>query len=271
VLTQILQPHPPGTPLRLSDAMAQPPEGLPRKEALERALAELSQRFESLQAALGAEARRALLVVLQGRDASGKDGSIRRVFGGLNPALCSVTSFKRPSLLELRHDYLWRIHQALPQRGTIGVFNRSHYEDVIAVRIHRLTDESVWRKRFDHLNAFEAMLSAEGTVIRKFFLHVSREEQRKRLEERLSDPSKNWKFAAADLEERRRWDEYSAAYEEVLERCSTAAAPWYVVPADRNKPRDLLILEVLVRTLELMNPEYPPADPEVLALRGKIE
>jgi PPK2 family polyphosphate:nucleotide phosphotransferase len=271
MLTQILQPHPPGTALSLSDVMAAPPKGIPHKEELDQALSSMCKRLGELQAALGAEGKRALLVVLQGRDASGKDGAIRRVFGGLNPALCRVTSFKRPSLLELRHDYLWRIHQALPERGTLGVFNRSHYEDVIAVRIHRLVSEALWRKRFDQLNAFEAMLSAEGTVIRKFFLHVSRDEQRERLEERLSDPTKNWKFAAADLDERKRWDEYSAAYQEVLERCSTADAPWYVVPADKNKPRDLLILEVLVRTLELMNPQYPPADPEVLALRGTIE
>jgi PPK2 family polyphosphate:nucleotide phosphotransferase len=271
VLTQILQPHPPGAPIQLDDAMAMPPAGLPKKGALDAALEELTTRLDVLQAALGAEARRALLVVLQGRDASGKDGTIRRVFGGINPALCSVTSFKQPSSTELRHDYLWRVHQALPQRGTIGVFNRSHYEDVIAVRIHRLATETVWRKRFEQLNAFEAMLSEEGYVIRKFFLHVSREEQRQRLEERLSDESKNWKFSPSDLDERRRWDDYTAAYEEVLQRCSTSYAPWYVVPADRNKPRDFLVAEVLVRTLEQMNPQYPPAVAEILALRGKIE
>jgi PPK2 family polyphosphate:nucleotide phosphotransferase len=266
MLTQILQPHPQGAPIQLDDAMAKPPAGLPKKDALD----DLTARLDVLQAALGAEAGRALVVVLQGRDASGKDGTIRRVFGGLNPALCSVTSFKRPSSTELRHDYLWRIHQALPPRGTIGVFNRSHYEDVIAVRIHRLAAESVWRKRFEHINAFEAMLSDEGFVIRKFFLHVSREEQRQRLEQRLSDPAKNWKFEAADLDERRRWDDYTAAYQEVLQRCSTSYAPWYVVPADKNKPRDFLVAEVLVRTLEMMNPQYPRADPEVLKLRGKI-
>jgi len=269
-LTQVLQPHPPGSPLRLTDAMATPPAGLPTKEKLEDALEDLRKRLQALQAALGAEAKRAVLVVFQGRDASGKDGAIRRVFGGLDPARCTVTSFKRPSLLELSHDYLWRVHQAIPVRGSIGVFNRSHYEDVIAVRIHRIAAEAVWRKRFGHINAFEAMLADESVVIRKFFLHISKEEQRQRLEERLSDPEKNWKFAAGDLEERTKWDEYSAAYEEVLERCSTDYAPWYLVPADRNKPRDLLVLEVLVRTLELMNPQFPPADPSVLALRGTI-
>ncbi|HEV8597904.1 MAG TPA: PPK2 family polyphosphate kinase [Gemmatimonadales bacterium] len=271
MLTQVLRPHPPGTRLQLTDGMAVPPPGLPSKEKLERALAELRERLQALQAALGAEAKRAILVIFQGRDASGKDGAIRRVFGGLNPARCTVTSFKRPSLLELSHDYLWRVHQAIPVRGTIGVFNRSHYEDLIAVRIRRLVAESVWRKRFDHINAFEAMLADEGVVIRKFFLHISMEEQRQRLEDRLSDPTKNWKFAVGDLEERSRWDEYSAAYQEVLERCSTDYAPWYLVPADKKLGGDLLVLEVLVRTLELMNPQYPPADREVLALKGSIE
>jgi PPK2 family polyphosphate:nucleotide phosphotransferase len=267
---RLLQAHPPGTAIRLTDALAAPPAGLPAKDVLERETEALTERLEALQAALGAEARRSVLVVLQGRDASGKDGVIRRVFRGLNPALCSVVSFKRPSPLELSHDYLWRVHHAIPARGSIGIFNRSHYEDVLAVRVHRLVPEVVWRKRFEHLNAFEAMLADEGVVIRKFLLHISREEQRRRLEERVSDPTKNWKFAAADLAERSLWDEYTAAYEEILERCSTAHAPWYLVPADRNKPRDYLVAEALVRTLEVMNPQYPPADPDVLRLRGTI-
>jgi PPK2 family polyphosphate:nucleotide phosphotransferase len=270
VPTQLLQPQPFGVPVRLDDALAAPPAGLPHKDKLDEAHRALTERLEQLQAALGAEAQRALLVVLQGRDASGKDGTIRRVFGGLNPAFCSVTSFKRPTVTELQHDYLWRVHHVVPARGTIGLFNRSHYEDVIAVRVHRLAAEAVWRRRFDHINAFERMLSDEGIVIRKFFLHISKEEQRQRLEERLDNPAKNWKFQRGDLEERERWDDYTAAYEEVLERCSTDYAPWYVVPADKNKPRDYLVGEVLVRTLELMNPQYPPADPDVLSLRGSI-
>jgi PPK2 family polyphosphate:nucleotide phosphotransferase len=269
MLTQILQPHPPGLSIKLSDALASPPEGLPKHEAMDQSLADQERWLGDLQAALGAEGRRALLVVLQGRDASGKDGVVRKVFGGVNPALCSVTSFKKPSPLELKHDYLWRVHQAIPARGTIGIFNRSHYEDVVAVRVHRLVAESVWRKRFEQINAFEAMLSDEGVVIRKFFLHISKDEQRERLQERLDDPTKNWKFQPEDLDERRLWDEYTAAYEEVLERCSTAQAPWYVVPGDKNKPRDYLIAEVLIRTLELMNPQYPAANPGVLRLKIK--
>lgn len=270
MLTQILQPHPTGVHLELTDALAAPPPGLPHKDKLEEALDALTKRLEQLQAALGAEARRALLVVLQGRDAAGKDGTIRRVFSGLNPALCSVTSFKRPSAAELQHDYLWRVHLAVPPRGSIGLFNRSQYEDVIAVRVHGLAAEAVWRKRFEHINAFEKMLSDEGVVIRKFFLHISKEEQRERLEERLSNPAKNWKFQPADLAERNKWEEYSAAYEEVLQRCSTDYAPWYVVPSDKNKPRDFLVAEVLVQTLELMDPRYPPANPAAEALRGTI-
>jgi PPK2 family polyphosphate:nucleotide phosphotransferase len=251
--------------------MAVPPSDLPRGDALEAAMDQLSDRLRKLQLALGAENRRALLVVLQGRDASGKDGTIRRVFSGVNPMYCTVASFKRPSTLELSHDYLWRIHLDLPPRGTIGVFNRSHYEDVLAVRVHRLVPESAWLRRFQHINDFERMLSDEGTVIRKFFLHISREEQRQRLAERLSDPTKNWKFDEGDLGERSLWDAYTEAYQDILRKCSTDFAPWYVVPADRNKPRDYLVLKVLVETLEEMDPQYPAADPDIIRKLGTIQ
>ncbi|HEX7025080.1 MAG TPA: PPK2 family polyphosphate kinase, partial [Gemmatimonadales bacterium] len=263
-----LAPHPEGRRPELTDALALPPDSLPSKPGLVQELDAARDRLEAGQAALGAEGKRSLLVVLQGRDAAGKDGAIRRIFSGLNPALCSVTTFKKPTPLELRHDFLWRVHQAIPPRGVIGIFNRSHYEDVLVVRVRALQPESVWRPRYDHINDFERLLADEGTVIRKFYLHISREEQRKRLEERLDDPTKNWKFEAGDLEERSRWDEYTAAYEEMLERTSTSHAPWYIVPADKNKARDLLIARVLVQTLEEMNPAYPPADPQVMALRG---
>jgi PPK2 family polyphosphate:nucleotide phosphotransferase len=258
----ILDPVSPPVRLRDDQASSRPP--VPRNDELEQKLDDLAGRLRLLQRALGAENRRALLVVFQGRDASGKDGTIRRVFSGLDPTYCTVANFKRPTGSELDHDYLWRVHQVIPSRGTIGVFNRSHYEDVLAARIHRLVPEEVWSRRFDHINDFERMLTDEGTLVRKFFLHVSRDEQRRRLEERLRDPSKNWKFNPADLEERQRWDEYTTAYEEILTRCSTRQAPWYVVPADHNKVRDYLVLEVLVETLEAMNPQFPPADPELL-------
>jgi len=266
----MLKPHPPDQSIELTDALAAPPPALPRGKALDEALDAQEKQLERLQAALAAEGRRALLVVLQGRDASGKDGTIRRVFGGLNPAACSVTSFKRPSATELAHDYLWRVHQAVPARGTFGVFNRSHYEDVIAVRVHRLVPEAVWQKRFDQINAFEAMLDAEGIVVRKFFLHISRDEQRRRLRERLEDPEKNWKFNEGDLRERALWDEYTAAYQEVLARCSTPGAPWYLVPANQNKPRDYLIGEALIQTLTGLAPRYPAAEPGLIRRLGEI-
>ena len=248
-----------------------PPESLPDKKALELRFDALRERLADLQGALGAEGTRSLLVVLQGRDAAGKDGLIKRVFERINPALMRITSFKRPTTTELDHDYLWRVHQSLPPRGSIGVFNRSQYEDVLAVRVHQLVPEKVWRRRYDHINAFEKMLGDEGMVIRKFFLHISKAEQLARLNDRLDDPRKNWKFELGDLKERGVWDEYTAAYEEMLERCSTPEAPWYVVPADKNKPRDFLVAEVLVEALEMMDPKYPEADPEVLALRGKLK
>jgi PPK2 family polyphosphate:nucleotide phosphotransferase len=266
----LLSPHPEGVRPRLTDSLAEPAKELHGKKAIEEELDEIGKRTEALQAALGAENRRALLVVLQGRDACGKDGTTRRVFRALNPALCTVTNFKRPSEIELRHDYLWRVHQAIPPRGVIGVFNRSHYEDVLTVRVHALVPEAVWRKRYVQINEFESMLAAEGVVIRKFFVHVSQEEQRKRLEERLDDPTKNWKFAPGDLAERILWDNYTEAYEDMLELTSTERNPWFIVPADRNKARDLLVAQVLLDTLEQMDPKYPPADPEVLALRGTI-
>ena len=266
----LLSPHPPGLRIALTDALASPPPDLPEKTERELRFDALRDRLDDLQGALGAEGTRSLLIVVQGRDAAGKDGMIRRVFSRVNPALISITSFKRPTTTELDHDYLWRIHQSLPSRGKIGIFNRSHYEDVLPVRVHQLVPEKIWRRRYDHINAFERMLIDEGTVVRKFFLHISKAEQLARLNERLDDPSKNWKFELGDLKERGVWDEYTAAYEEMLERCSTADAPWYLVPADKNKPRDFLVAELVIEALEAMDPKYPEADPEVLALRGKL-
>ncbi|NOT06932.1 MAG: polyphosphate kinase 2 family protein [Gemmatimonadales bacterium] len=266
-----LAPHPLGRKIRLTDAMAAAPAGLPPKPRIAEEIDALGERLEALQAALGADGRRALLIVLQGRDASGKDGTVKRVFGYLNPALTAVTGFKRPTPLELRHDYLWRVHQVVPARGMIGIFNRSHYEDLLAARVHRLVPEAVWRKRYDQINAFERLLADEGIVIRKFFLHISKDEQRKRLAERLDDPTKNWKFELGDLAERARWDDYSRAYEAVLARTSTPHAPWYLVPADKNSARDLLVAQVVVAALEEIGPTYPKPDPKVLALRGKIK
>jgi PPK2 family polyphosphate:nucleotide phosphotransferase len=198
-----------------------------------------------------------VLLVLQGLDASGKDGVVRRVFEGVNPTGVGVTSFRAPAGEELEHDYLWRIHRALPRRGTIGVFNRSHYEDVVAVRMYEIAPEAVWRPRYDHLRAFERMLVDEGTTVLKVFLNVSREEQRVRFQERIDDPGKRWKFRRDDLEVRRRFDEWIAAWDEALTETSTEWAPWYVVPADRNWVKALAVAELVADALERLDPRLP--------------
>ncbi len=259
-----LEPVTSGKPVRLTDAGAARPARAPTKAAALAQVKQLGNRIDELQDALYAESRRSLLVVLQGRDTSGKDGTIRKVFDALDPLGISITSFKAPTPQELAHDYLWRVHQAVPARGTIGVFNRSHYEDVLVVRVHGLVPESVWRPRYDQINRFERTLTENGVTILKFFLHISREEQRERLLARLKDPKKYWKFSAGDLGERERWDDYTAAYEEMLARTSTAEAPWYVVPADKKYLRDVLVAQVVADALEGMRPEYPgpPAELE---------
>jgi PPK2 family polyphosphate:nucleotide phosphotransferase len=231
----------------------------------------LLKRLQELQTALYAEGRQALLVVLQGRDAAGKDGLTRRVFGPLNSQGCVVSNFKRPTEYELARDYLWRVHQAVPPKGTIGIFNRSHYEDVLVVRVHELVPASIWSRRYDQINAFERMLSENGVTVLKFFLHISRDEQQERLIERIHDPLKNWKFQVGDLAERAYWDAYTDAYRDALERCSTPWAPWYVVPSDRKTTRDLLVARVVVDTLERMAPKFPRVDPEVLKTARRWE
>lgn len=266
----MLEPVTQGADVDLSDGAAARPRKLPAKEKLVDRTRELTVRMDALQTALYAEGTRSLLVVLQARDAGGKDGLIRSVFGPLNQIGTQVTAFNAPTEDELARDYLWRIHSAVPPRGTIGIFNRSHYEDVLVVRVNGMVPEMVWRRRYDHINQWERMLADEGTTVLKFFLHVSRDEQRERFQERLDDPSKNWKFRVGDLEARDRWDEYNAAYAEALSRCSTAWAPWYVVPADSKRARDFLVAEVVVDALERMAPRFPAADPDVLAYRDRI-
>ena len=243
----------------------------PRGEDAERQLAPLTERLVKLQATLYAESKHALLVVLQGRDASGKDGLTRNVFGPLSSQGCVVSNFKRPTDYELARDYLWRVHQAVPPKGTIGIFNRSHYEDVLVVRVHQLAPKEAWSKRYEQINQFERMLTENGVTILKFMLHISRDEQKFRLLDRLNDPLKNWKFEVGDLEERKRWSAYTEAYEDVLERTSTDWAPWYVVPSDRRKTRDLLVARVVVETLESMAPKFPRVDPDVLKIARQWE
>jgi PPK2 family polyphosphate:nucleotide phosphotransferase len=258
-----LDPVPPGTAPSLDDAAAALPPGSAENRVLRAELAEVGERMAELQNALYAEGRRALLVVLQARDTGGKDGVIRRVFGLVNPLGIEITGFKAPTPLELSHDYLWRVHQRVPPRGIIGIFNRSHYEDVLAVRVRALVAEEVWRARYQQINAFERHLAENDVTILKFFLHISGEEQRRRLRERLQDPRKNWKFNPGDLKERERWDDYTAAYTDAIRFTGTTVAPWYVVPADRNAVRDLLVARVLVETLERMAPQYPSAGASV--------
>jgi PPK2 family polyphosphate:nucleotide phosphotransferase len=265
-----LDPVAPGTTVGLTDPAAAPPSDAPSKDQARARLEQLGRRMEELQDALYAERTRALLVVLQGRDTSGKDGAIRKVFGRINPQGLELASFKAPTATELAHDFLWRVHKVVPAKGAVGVFNRTHYEDVLAVRVHRLVPEAVWRPRYELINQFEHLLTQTGTTVLKFFLHISRDEQRERLLARLQQPDKFWKFSAGDLGERKLWDEYTEAYEEALARTSTRAAPWYVVPADKKYLRDLLIAEVVTQTLERMDPRYPAAPEGLEAFRREL-
>jgi PPK2 family polyphosphate:nucleotide phosphotransferase len=232
----------------------------------ESAAAELKDgldRLTDLQDRIWAEGKHKVLVVLQGIDAAGKDGTLRHVMGAFNPQGCPVTAFKVPSPDDLAHDYLWRVHRRVPATGEIGVFNRSHYEDVLVVRVHSIVPKKVWSKRYEQINAFERTLADEGTTIVKFFLYIDRDEQRARFQSRLDDPSKRWKFRLGDLDERKRWDDYIAAYEEALSKCSTDQAPWYVIPSNRKWFRNLAVAEILADTLDDLKPRYPEPDEDL--------
>ena len=233
--------------------------GLPGKDEAKEQLATLLEELSSLQERLYAEGKRSILLILQGLDASGKDGTIRHVFTGVNPQGCRVTSFKAPTPLELAHDFLWRIHAECPARGMIGIFNRSHYEDVVTVRVLGLAPQEVWRRRPKQIVEFERYLVEEGTTVLKCFLHVSAEEQRERFAERLSDPAKRWKFNPDDEETNRRYGEFTTAYEEAITATSTEWAPWHVIPADRNWVRNLAVATVLVEALRRLDPQFPAA------------
>ncbi len=249
----------PGKKVRLRDFDAAYVGGLNKK----RAKAEIDENIavlDDLGYRLYAEGRRSLLLVLQGMDTSGKDGTIRHVMRGMNPQTCRVTSFKQPSIEELAHDFLWRVAKAAPPKGYIGIFNRSHYEDVLIVRVHGLVPRREWETRYERINLFEKMLADGGVVLVKVFLHISKDEQRRRLQSRLDDPRKRWKFSRADLEERRYWGDYQRAYEDALTRCNTATAPWHIVPADRKWYRNLVVSRILRKTLERMAPQFPPAE-----------
>ncbi len=254
----------PGSPVHLSRRDLGATFGWDKKTAEPETDKQLD-RLTELQDRFWAEAKRAVLVVLQGIDAAGKDGTIKRVMNAFNPQGSPVTSFKVPTAEELAHDYLWRIHRAVPRKGEIGIFNRSHYEDVLVVRVHDIVPRAVWSKRFDQINDFERHLVATGTTVVKFFLAIDRDEQRERFQARYDDPSKRWKFSMGDLEERAHWDDYQAAFDEALTRTSTDEAPWYVIPANRKWFRNLAVSTILADTIADLRPRYPPVADDVPA------
>ena len=233
------------------------------KDAAEARLDELRDELSAFQERLWAEGKQSLLIVLQALDAGGKDGLIRKVVTAFNPQGTRVTGFGVPTEEELRHDFLWRIHAATPGKGRIGVFNRSHYEDVLVVRVEELVPASVWQDRYERINDFEALLAANHTRIVKLYLHISRDEQRERFQKRLDNPEKQWKWSSGDLETREKWADYRAAYTDALARCSTDVAPWFVIPADRKWYRDLAAAEILVEVARAMDPQWPQPEEDL--------
>jgi PPK2 family polyphosphate:nucleotide phosphotransferase len=247
---------PPDSKIKLADIDPAATHGIDKTTAAE-LLVKNIERLSERQYQLYAEGRRALLVVLQGIDAAGKDGSIRHVMTGLNPQGVAVTAFKQPDGPEKRHDYLWRVHRDTPEFGKIGIFNRSHYEDVLVVRVHGLVPKSQWSLRYRQINEFERMLTENGTRVVKLMLYISKKEQARRFRLRIEDPTKNWKFSAADIKEREYWDQYIEAYEEVLRKCSTEYAPWYVIPANRKWFRNVAVSQIVLDALDDMDLKYP--------------
>lgn len=254
----------PDQPIVLADFDPDACENYKKQKDIEKELEYQRDRMGKLQQRLYAENQRSLLIVLQAMDTGGKDGTIKHVFSGVNPQGCRVWSFKHPSEEESNHDFLWRYHQKTPQRGMITIFNRSHYEDVLIVRVKNLVPEEVWRKRYHVINEFEQMLTLNNISIIKFFLNISKDEQKRRLESRLEDPDKRWKFSINDVKERLLWDDYQMAFEDAINNCSTDHAPWYVVPANKKWYRNLVIARAIADTLEAMNPQFPPAVEEEL-------
>jgi PPK2 family polyphosphate:nucleotide phosphotransferase len=248
-----------GTKIHLADYSPEYTANLNKKKTIEDT-EKMHERLGILQEMLYAQRKQSVLVVLQAMDAGGKDGVLRKVFTHLNPAGIRISSFKAPTEEELAHDFLWRIHKEAPPKGYIGVFNRSHYEDVLVVRVNKLAPPDVWRKRYDHINAFEQLLADSGTRILKFFLHISKEEQKERLMDRLQDPNEQWKFSAADLPVREKWDKYMQAYEDAISHCNTEAAPWHIIPGNHKWYRNYVITRTLLETLESMDLSYPPAE-----------
>jgi PPK2 family polyphosphate:nucleotide phosphotransferase len=247
----------PGTRVSLKEYDPADTGGYRSAEDVESLLSKYKEELARLQYLLYAENRRAVLIILQGMDTSGKDGTIRHVMSGLSPLGVQVKSFKAPTELELAHDFLWRIHKEVPRNGEIGIFNRSHYEDVLVVRVHELVPRKVWKGRYEQINQFERMLVKNNVVLLKFFLHISKVEQKQRLEERLKEPTRHWKLSLHDLEERKYWSAYRKAYEAALSRCSTKWAPWHLVPANHKWYRNLVVAETIIETLRGLDMQYP--------------
>ena len=256
----------PGKDVNLADHDPDDTHGLTKAMA-DRQLEKHRVKLDQLQELLYAGKQHALLIVLQAMDAGGKDGTIRHVMAGVNPQSCHVASFKAPTDLELGHDFLWRVHKVVPIKGTIGIFNRSHYEDVLIARVHKLVPKSVWSKRYAHINDFERLLADSDVKILKFFLHISKDEQLRRFQSRLSDPAKNWKLSMPDFSEREHWDEYMEAYEDALTKCSTKHAPWYVIPSNQKWFRNYAISCIAIEALERMKLKYPPASVDVSKIK----
>jgi PPK2 family polyphosphate:nucleotide phosphotransferase len=245
-----------GDKIRLSKIDPNDTGQMIKEEACAR-LVELREKIDLLQEKLYAEHERSLLILFQALDTGGKDGAVKSLCFGLNPAGLEIASFKAPTQAELDHDFLWRAHKVAPSKGMIGIWNRSHYEDVLVVRVHKLVPKKVWKARYDQINAFEKILCENGTTIVKIVLHISKDEQKKRLQARITDPRKRWKLSAADLKERALWDDYQEAYEDAINCCATDDAPWYIIPANHKWARDLAIAEIVLRVLKKMKPRYP--------------
>ena len=250
----------PAQHLALADVDPNESEHYRKKKDVLKELEAQRRRIRDLQERLYAENQQGLLVVLQAMDTGGKDGTIKHVFGGVNPQGCRISSFKAPSAEEANHDFLWRYHKSAPARGRIGIFNRSHYEDVLVVRVKGIVPEEVWRERYGLINEFERNLTRSGITVLKFFLHISKDEQKRRLESRLADPDKRWKFSKNDIKERAFWDDYQAAFEDAIDECSTSYAPWYIVPANKKWYRNLVVARTIADTLKAMDPQFPPAE-----------
>lgn len=250
----------PGEKIMLSTLDANQSEHYAKKKDVLEELEAQRLRIQDLQARQYAENKQGLLIVLQAMDTGGKDGTIKHVFSGVNPQGCRISSFKAPNPEEANHDFLWRYHKSAPARGRIGIFNRSHYEDVLVVRVKNFVPESVWRERYGLINDFEENLVRNDISVIKFYLHISKDEQKRRLESRLADPDKRWKFSTNDIKERAFWDDYQDAFEDAINETSTEHAPWYVVPANKKWYRNLVVARTIADTLESMDPQFPPAE-----------